>query len=430
MEQLSSDNFLPKHTKLREQLWTCLKVEWTATTYASLAHLSTEEWADLFALARQQGILPLLWQRIQSSGHQHLIPTTVSQPVQERVYTETLRNLRLYHELGLILASLRAEKIQVIVLKGVHLAATVYPNQALRYMHDIDLLFRPADVPAAVAVLHALEYQPDAPIVWAKHLATEHHLPRFGKPDVVAGVEIHWTITHPKQSYTITLDELWSRVVPVTLAGVEVLGLCPEDLLLHICEHATYHHQCLQRMRFLCDIDALVRHYGGSLDWAQVQQRAQDYHWAKGVHLALLLAQQLLATPVPSTVLRQLQTDGFNAQLTNLAIDLFFTEQTITASVSYDFAKLSMATSWAEKAKIIGRRLWLPRQIVAHAYAIPRQSPKLYFYYLVHYKNLLLRYSGKLWRLWRKDPVLLCIISSNLALTDRKTALSQWLEQP
>lgn len=28
----------------------------------------------------------------------------------------------------------------------------------------------------------------------------------------------------------------------------------------------------------------------------------------------------------------------------------------------------------------------------------------LYGYYPVHYKNLLLRYSGKVWRLWRKDP--------------------------
>lgn len=419
-----------EQSKLHDQLFACLKAEWTAETSAGLTHLSDAEWEQLFALASQQGVSPVLWQRLQSYGQQGRVPAALVQRMQERVYATTVRNLRLYHELGVILASLRERNIQVIVLKGAHLAATVYPNPALRYMNDIDLLFHPADVPAAVAVLQALGYQPAAPIVWAKHLASENHLPRFGKPDVVAGVEVHWAITPPNQVYTIALDEWWARATPVTLAGVTVLGLCPEDLLLHICEHATYHHQCLQRMRFLCDIDALVRHYGQALDWAQVQQRAQDYRWAKGVHLALLLAQQLLDTPVPSPVLQQLQATGFTAHLTAIAIEQSFADQTAAATLSNDFAQFSLASSWGEKAKIVGRRLWLPPETIAHFYAVPRRSPKLYVYYLVHYKNLLMRYSAKLWQLWHKDHTLLNTIKSNVALNGRKAALNQWFEQP
>lgn len=380
-------------------------------------------------LARQQGVLPVLWQRLQSYGQLSLVPAVLAQRMQEQVTAATVRNLRLYHELGVILSSLRQENLAVIVLKGAHLAATVYPDPALRYMNDIDLLLHPADLPAAFAVLQALGYQPAILIDWAKHLATDHHLPRFGKPGVVAGVELHWTITRPNQPYTIVLDGLWVRATPVTLAGVTVRGLCPEDLLLHICEHASYHHHFLQRMRFLCDIDALVRHTAEEMDWGQVQQRAQDYRWTKGVHLALLLAQQLLATPVPQAVLEQLQAAGFAAQLTEIALDQFFADQTAAGIISADFAQFSVAQTWREKVQIVWRRLWLPSSIIANQFDISPHSPQRYLYYLVHYKNLLIRYGGKLWQLWRKEQALLDLAGSHIALNRRRAMVTQWLEQ-
>ncbi|MFN8492590.1 MAG: nucleotidyltransferase family protein [Caldilineaceae bacterium] len=412
-------------------LWACLKAQWTAETPASLALLSADEWGELFTLAGQQGVFSVLWHRLQSNGQQNQIPVPLHQRMQDRTYAASVRNLRLYHELGVILTGLRAQNIKVIVLKGAHLAATVYPHPGLRSMNDIDLLFLPTDVLAAVDVLQALGYQPSTPILWGNNLAAERHLPRFGKPgDVVAGVEVHWALTPPGQAYTIGMDEWWARATPMVLAGVEVFGLCPEDLLLYICEHATYQHQFLQRMRFLCDIDMLVRHYAHALDWAQVQQRAQDYHWAKGVHLALLLAQQLLATPVPSTVLQQLQAPGFSAHLTAIAIEQSFADYAAAGAISDYFAQLSVASSWREKAKIVWRRLWLPPQTIARFHTSPGSSSKLYVTYLARYKDLLMRYSGKLWRLWRKDPTLLNIIGINLEIASRKAELTEWLEQP
>lgn len=419
-----------EQSKLRAQLFACLQVEWATPTAAALAQLSVAEWEHLLLLARQQGVAPVLWQRLQSGGQLGLVPAALAQRMEELAYATTVRNLRLYHELGGILSNLRQENIEVIVLKGAHLAATVYSDPALRYMNDIDLLFHPADVPAAVAVLQALSYQPAAQIDWAKHLTTDHHLPRFGKAGVVAGVEIHWTITRPQQTYTIALEGLWARAMPVTLAGVTVLGLCPEDLLLHICEHATYHHHFLQRMRFLCDIDALIRRYAQAMDWEQVQSRAQDYRWAKGVHLALLLAQHLLATPVPNWVLHQLQADGFDARLTVTAIDQFFADQPGASDISHAFAQFSAAQTWREKVNIVWRRLLLPSAVIANQFQVLPHSPKRWLYYPVHYKNLLMRYSGKLWQLWRKDQTLLEVVGNNLTLNAQKAVVQQWFEQP
>lgn len=415
--------------KLRQQLWDCLAIEWTTATQTNLAQLSPEEWTHLYALAAGQGILPLLWQRLQSNGQQHLLPALLDARLQAAVYKATVRNLHLYHELGVLLACLREHNIKVIVLKGVHLAATVYPHPSLRSMNDIDLLFLPSAVPAAVEVLQALGYQPAAPIVWDKQLATEHHLPRFSKPGVVAGVEVHWTITRPNRAYTIAMTELWAQATPVTVAEVPVLGFCPEDLLLHLCEHATYQHQCLQGMRFLCDIDALVRHAAATIDWQRVQQQAQVRGWRQGVHLALSLAQQLLATPVPEPVLQQLQATGFDARLLEIAMDQCFADKRTAGTISHAFAQLAVTSSWGEKAKLVGRRLRLHAQIIAQEDEMARPAPQRYGYALTYYRNLLMRYSGKLWRLWCKDPAILGVTQSNLGLNDRKAELSQWLEQ-
>ena len=57
-------------------------------------------------------------------------------------YNSAARNMRLYKQLENFLDKFATEKIPVIMLKGAHLAWTVYPNMALRPMADVDLLVR------------------------------------------------------------------------------------------------------------------------------------------------------------------------------------------------------------------------------------------------------------------------------------------------
>ncbi len=403
-------------------LLACLRVEYQAETYSQCAQLSATAWAQLYALAVDQRVSSLLWQRLTIHGLTPLIPDAMRQALQEQYYEFTVGNLRLYHEVGAVLSRLRDQKIRVIVLKGAHLGAVIYANKALRQMNDVDLLFAQADVPAVAELLGAMGYQPDEAVVLERHFAAEHHLPRFAHAAHEATFEVHWQITYPHKAYPIVMADLWARAQPVTIAGVEVLALCPEDLLLHICEHATYHHLFEQGSRFLCDIDAIVRRYEAVLDWAALQSRAHQWGWRKGFQLALTLAQQLLATPIPANVLCQLQPTGVESTVVAQAVCQLFSAQRSAQIVSTEFAQMWETQSLRQKVQLIWARLFSPT-LISQEYGVEPSSRKLYFYYPVRCKDLVVRYGYILWRLWRRDPLL-------NATTQRKHQLATWLAQP
>jgi len=410
-----------EQVKLPALLLACLAVERHAATDRNCAQLAEDEWAQLHDLALQQRVSSLLWQWLTVHERTSLIPAAMRQRMQDDYYALAKANLRLYHDTGQVLRQLRAQAIKVMVLKGIHLGSTVYPNAALRQMNDVDLLVDQSDVPAVAAILHTLGYRCDEELVLTRHFATDHHLPRFTKAGSDASFEVHWLITYPDKAYTIPTAELWQRAQPVTVAGVTVLALGPEDLLLHICEHATYHHLLEQGIRFLCDIDALVRRYGTTLDWAAVQARATAWGWTKGVYLALTLARQLLNSPIPDAVICQLQPANANPALIDQAISHLFADQSEAATVSTEFAQMRGSAAWRTKFHLLGQRLFDPARIVQR-YPVRPDSWQLYCYYPVRVKDLALRYAHTLWRLWRRDHAL-------TATTQSKHTLATWFEQ-
>ena len=411
-------------------LLACLTVEGSAEIDSVCAQLAPDEWEQLHELALVQRVSSLLWQRLVRHGRADLLPAATQQRMADHYYAMTVENLRLYHETGQILQQLHAHKIPVVVLKGVHLGAAVYPNPALRLMNDVDLLFAQADVPAVAALFEALGYTSDEPLLLERHFATDHHLPRLTKAGGTVGFEVHWRITYPEQGDTVVVAEFWPRTQPVTVAGVTVLAFCPEDLLLYICAHATYHHHLEQGIRFLCDIDAIAR-CDTVLDWVAVTERAKRWGWTKGVGLALTLAQQRLKTPIPDAVLRHLHADALDPAMLDQAmldqamldqaIAQLFADQSESLTVSIEFAQMWAASSWRQKIQLVGARLFAPARIIQR-YPVQPGSCKVYLYYPVRTKDLLVRYFQTLWRLWRGDPLL-------TATTQRKQQVAAWFKQ-
>ena len=267
-------------------------------------------WGDVVAIAVAQGVAPLLYYRLQAWQPAPALPPALWQTLEQAYLQNRLRNHQLYQQLATLLTAFQSAQIAVVVLKGAHLAAAVYEQMALRTMTDLDLLVAPTALPATIALLAAVGYTPLTRLAPLEYYFTHaHHLPRFMKAGAPS-IEVHWTITRANHTYTIAVAPLRQRAQPCQFGGGTGLALCPEDLLLHICLHATYQHLLQQGVRFLCDLDAIVHRFGATLDWQQVCQRAQDWGWARGVYLALHLAQQRLGTPIPPAVLQTLRPAG------------------------------------------------------------------------------------------------------------------------
>ena len=409
---------------ISQTLLTCLRHTPTVQPNPSLSQLSPTQWEQLITLADAHQVTVLLYHRLKAHGGEALTPPAVWQSLQKTYYKNVFRNIKLYQELREITTALDEQKIPTLILKGAHLAATVYESIALRSMVDIDIMVPPHELTKAVEQLKALGYQPSTP--WLSldaYLTYNHHVPPFVRPNTVTILELHWRITRPQRAYSIPMDELWQRSTPITANGVTLQGFCPEDLLLHVCMHATYHHWFQQGVRFLCDVTEIIHRYGDQLDWDAIVQRAVAWEWQRGVFLALAAAQQLLGAQIPADVLKSLNRDEcITFQVDELHALLFPEHPELLHSPTEYFLDFLKTPHVSAKLRLFTERLFLSRQEMAVKYAVDPHSRRLYFYYLLRFRDLAARFTHKTWRMWFGDPAMRTV-------TGQQEKLQEWLEQ-
>jgi hypothetical protein len=405
-----------------ELLLYCLGMGADKTRAARLEQLSASDWDDLIQQSVRHGVTPLLYQRFTTTNTSAPIPATVMQRLREIYLYSAKENIRLYHELAKVLKTLQNDGISVIALKGAHLAEVVYGNIALRPMVDTDLLVRKADLSRVEEKLLEMGYgSPERPSI-EEQCEKVHHLVRFTKPDVFS-IEIHWTIELPTSPFEIDVDGLWERARPATIAGIEALVLSPEDLLLHLCLHVSFHHKFHIALKPFCDISETIRHYRDEIDWEQVQLRARQWQTGKYVYLTLYLARELLGAAVPDAVLNALEPNDLDPGLVTWAKEQIFTNQGHALPLSPNLVRIWEARRFQDKVAAFLKFALPSPQAMATMYPASPLSKRIYLYYPVRLKDLLLRYGRTAWRLLRHDEEMI----ASAEREDRGNALVDWL---
>ena len=379
----------------------CLREEPDAS---QLEQLTESDWHDLIRQARSHAVLYLLYHRLKKRNLDSLLPADTQQTVRTEYFECAWRNNSLYSDLSKILKALHRENIPVILLKGAHLAQLVYSNIALRPMGDIDILVRKNDLLKAEQKLTELGYSSLRENSVEEACGTCQHIPPMTKQDAPP-VELHWTLEAPTCSFSIDIEGMWQRARPATVAGVDTLTLSPEDLLLHLCLHTSVHHMYSNGLRAFCDIRETIRHHRDELNWDTVQNRAREWGAVNAVYLTLYFAKSLLGAEVPDDFLNRLiPKSSFTSQtvveaeqfIFNPALDRKF-------SANHQARRLFSSRSAQETAGMFLQRIFLPRKTMAQLYDIPPDSPRILLYYPVRLKDLLIRHSRTVWRIWRKD---------------------------
>jgi len=399
----------------------CLDVEIEVEADGARAHRSgpwsEADWDAVVREAMRQGIAPLLYRRLQGGGLSASVPPRVMERLREMALGYALKSLRLYRELAEVLTALRGEGIGVIVLKGAHLAECVYGDKALRAMRDLDLLVRKADLARAEAKLLEMGYEPRP----RPDFLACHHLHPLARPGGIP-VELHWTLESPTEPIAIDLDGLWQRARPATIAGVDVLVLAPEDLLLHLCLHTSFHHQFELGLRGCWDILETLRHHRETVDWAQLQRRARQWGIEKYVYLTLRLARELLGAAVPASALAVLEPRGFEPQLVALAIaEIFHAE---SPSVSSRFVRMWGSMRFRERVACSMEILFPSIGSLSRQYPASASARWRYPYYLLRWRDLVGQYSRTVFRMIRRDRDVVAMVRRE---RDR-ASLMNWLK--
>jgi len=114
------------------------------------------DWGDLAVRAIVLGLAPQLKRRL--TDWRVSIPSRASARLDAAYQAQAARSTAIFAQLGEVLRASADHRLRPVALKGVHLAALVYADPALRPMNDIDLLFAPDELADAEAMLEALGY--------------------------------------------------------------------------------------------------------------------------------------------------------------------------------------------------------------------------------------------------------------------------------
>jgi hypothetical protein len=357
---------------------------------------TADDWREVARLASDYQLGPLVFSRIGGGRAAELgIPADVVDALRHAHRATAAANLRLFHEMDHMLLALDSREIDTIVLKGGYLALSAYGHIALRPMRDIDLMVRPADLPAAVECLRSMGYDCDDPEAALGHCANAAHAAPLTKPNAPP-VELHWNIEGPHSPFRIDLGGLWTRSRQVRIGSADARVLGREDFLLHLCLHGTRH---LTRdwndatvLKGLCDVAQAIETWAPELDWDVVQSRALDWRSRNAVFVILHLAQSWLGAPVPAAVLDGLRPADLTEELLAWA-----RERIIGAAggeppaVGDHVARFLTTPGLRAKAALLMREAFPARGRLAQSYGVPAASHRVYLCYPVHVAFLVAR---------------------------------------
>jgi len=205
-------------------------------------------------------------------------------------------------EIGDLQRLLNEDGIDFLVLKGPHLGNTVYPDSLDRIYEDLDILVRPEQHIAALAILSSHGYRTVDPEPNRLETARISYHVQLRSPRGLL-VELHRHLSRFDR-YPVDIEQLFARSVPFRIGGVTAHGLCPSHLIVQLVIHVLKSYFIVDYKHFL-DIALVTR--VELLDWDYIVDLLELSGAAGGGFYVLMAACKLSNAIVPDEVLERLR---------------------------------------------------------------------------------------------------------------------------
>ena len=183
-----------------------------------------------------------------------------------------------------MLAGLREIGVEAIALKGVaSLIAGLYDDPADRFMGDVDILVRPAQVSEAAARLRELGYtrtnseEPAHRWVVPPQRGPTHHLEMQRHLRTGVGVELHHGLFAAEFDEVLPAADVFDGAAKVEWNGQNIFIPSPTHRLVHNIAHDQLHHSRYSRgliqLRQLRELALILSRHGGTIAWPEVEER-------------------------------------------------------------------------------------------------------------------------------------------------------------
>ena len=278
-------------------------------------------WHHLLYLVRFHKVYPLVYRYLNASEHTCL-PQQVISNLCQMCLENTAKTLQMAGELVTVLRVLEKNGIRAVVLKGFPLAMQLYSNVGFRPSRDIDIFVWPKNVDEARKIIEALGYHREYPSFKAipewpqKWMQRNHHFEYWHKKKNIS-IELHWKLGH--YGMEIPLENVEDNLTRMNIAGQQIYTLRMEESILFLALHGASHGWF--RLKWLCDMDAVLPRRDFS--WERLYTLAKHLDVEPILNQAIILAREVLGTPVPEYIAKIAEKDrkaGDLASMSMLAI--------------------------------------------------------------------------------------------------------------
>ena len=401
------------------------------TQLTGFSELNNNDWDELVELSVKCGVAGLVYFKLQSKVGDSDLPAKAMNELKLHAMNTALINMMYFRELRKVLLVLRQQDINPIILKGAYLAHSIYSDLSQRSMIDLDILLKKSQIEVAEQILLDMGYELDGD---REDWKNNHFHYRYLHLVEGTNIELHWDLLEPNSNIQLDIDGIMQRSQSTTIAGIETLVFSPEDLLLHLCTHATVLHLFSYHViRTLCDITYILRYYGSQIDWDKLREYAEKCGARKQVYLVLYFSRGLLNAPVSIEVLNLLKPVDLNQQILDWA------EVRLWGEIENESTKMNgnpimsdrMVDAFVEeeilsKVSVLMKKFFPARQELISLYSLPENSRIVYFYYPRRFVGLLLRHLRTMMLWLSRDFETLTLIE----MERQRVALTNWFTTP
>lgn len=202
-------------------------------------------------------------------------------------------NLILLSKAREIILEFKKKNIDFLLLKGLALAFTIYPDMGLRPMTDIDFLIKRKDLDSIDEILTRLGYSEVSPKEQRRYGCD---IKFCNKHNII--LDIHWDLCQYERFKGIIdiTSDFWKRRVEFNLNGISVHTLSTEDHILFISLHYGLYHLFIG-INGIWDLFYFIN--GRNVEWQKIIDSACKYGIKTPLYYSLLKASEVTGLKLP-----------------------------------------------------------------------------------------------------------------------------------
>lgn len=287
------------------------------------------DWTKVMELLIKGKLLPVVYRTAAVLCDEKSIPEVLLNRWQTEAFKKGFRQLASVYELKRVLTEAGSRGIQLVVFKGIAIAA-LYPEPNMRYTSDADLLVSKEQRDRAEEMLLDLGYKKIDDL-------SKEHVPTyvFTRNQQYMAIELHdqlWEDYEGKQAElldSLKLDDK-DTLIQQMVEGMKITTLGYNEHLVfqifHMAKHFFFEGIAL---RYLVDIKLYVDAYFDQIDFDKVRNDLRKLHYEKFYDMILLICHEYLG----------MQHNVANPELTKDDINNGFIEDLIGAEKLDDSVK-------------------------------------------------------------------------------------------